>query len=1032
MRKQRFSVPLVGGLDTKRSDETIIQGKLVQADNVVFSDSDTLEVRAGLTDITYSPADAARLWAHDGRVCINTDSYDGSVLHSMLENGPPDFPRYLPEVTHSGISFSDVMSQTYSSYDFASNGTIYVTAAVKSGLSSSGGTIRPGILMSVSTAGTPVTNTVIETAPTITGAVTDLRVLITANRIQILYTGDVGGTNTIFFTSYYNTAPYAAVNGTTVSLGAVGVGLGFDAIYDSAAASAGATIVGWHQGAVNMRFLSLDEDGAILNTDNIAVAAGTAAESLVLVRSLSGGTYRFYAFYRDATVGATDISACMSGITGNGTALAYGGAGVAGATVATTSATNMRALTVVDDGTALRCYFTALDANSAPSIRFFQSINYTTLAGAVERYTVSGVHICGRAVRVAADDIRIMAYQQFTPSSASYLMVLQLRDGRVTGIYPGNAYVLGVLNPGNSGPLNDMFDTQGRRLTGCYATATEFSSAFLRAGDLFSIAGANSAGFSLDLVKLTNGGLGYVPADGATFLPGGFPGIVSKKIHEFGFTRPPIIVNAAFAGGTHLTAATAYSFVTTYMYVDESGNMIHSAPSAISSRTPGVNENGTFTVTCDTISRRANIKICLWRGISGNYYLDRMVDNVPNAVTTTLTTSGNDTTVSANEPLYTNGGVLSNQPLPACRAGCVWADRIFVTDGLRIHFTHKKEVNNGYEYAITNQIAVPSDWGRVVGLAGMDDKLVIFGEKKIGYLYGDGPTSAGTGDFSRPIAIVHNLGARWGTHKGIVVVDEGVWFQSPRGLRLLTRGMSIARRGDGVEFGSEVDDLNPGVATKPYSQTTVVNVVAACVLPSKPEVRFYMDNGTCLVLNRDWNQWSKFTNHTTTDAVAADKFYHIHDASTIRYYDEGSSTTTQQPVGDGAARTEFPVTLKTGKLSLAGIQGFARIYEAGWTVATDDAFTAASPVSFTLTATTDEGNSTAQVYTLSSQGSVEHFFALQPAYQKCSWVQMTMAFDPNSTGSTAASRFLGRIRFVNLTLLLGLKPGLSKQNRVKY
>jgi len=1028
MQKQRFAVPLVGGLDTKHTETTVIPGKLVQADNVVFSDKDTISVRAGLTDITYSsPASdtLARLWAHRGQICADGNIFNGTTPVALSENyALKPRPRWLPEITSTGISFDATTHAATTAYDYASNGTISVTAVADDNLSYSGGAPTPGVRVSILDSSGDVARIETLSMPAgVTGTVTFTRVLITASKIFIFYVADIGGTLTLYLQLYDLTAPYNS-SGVATSLGALSYGIDFDAVYSAAPATAGALVVGWQQAANNMRFLSLNTStGAILATDNVALTAGTVAANLNISMGLGGGTYRFYAFYTDTNVGANDISACISGITGNGTALAYG-AGTAGATIAAAAVTTVGALTVVDAGTTMWCYYTGYDANNAAVIKKAVSTSYTVLTSVGETFVAANLAICGRATFINSDDIRMLVYQHRAATDASYVFFARFRSGGGSRYYNGDVHMMGVFNPGNSGPMYTSFASSNfRRLTGAYCTATTNSTVVLKAGDLFTLGGVNAAGFSLDRVILNDGGLGYVPVDDGTFLPSGFPTLVTRQIHEHSFSKPPQIVLTAFAGGTHLAAGTAYTFVATYMYVEANGDVVFSAPSTAASRTPGVNENGTFTVTCDTITRRSATRIALWRAISGNYYLDNIVNNIPTAVTTTVTTNGTDATVIANEPLYTNGGVLSNQPLPACRTGCAWADRIFVTDGLRIHFTHKKEVNFGYEYSIANQIAVPSDWGRVVGLAGLDDKLVIFGEKKIGYI---------SGDFSRPIALVHNLGARWGTHKGVVVVDEGVWFQSPRGLRLLTRGMSIARREDGVEFGSEVDDLNPGVAAKPYSQTTVVNVVAACVLPSKPEVRFYMDNGTCLVLNRDWNQWSKFTNHTTTDAVAADKFYHIHDTSTIRYYDEGSSSTSQQPVGDGAARTEIPVTLKTGKLSLAGIQGFARIYEAGWTVATDDAFTASSPVSFTLTATTDEGNSTARSYTLSSQGSVEHFFALQPAYQKCSWMQLTMEFDPNSTGSTAVSRFLGRIRFVNLTLLLGLKPGLSKQNRVKY
>ena len=966
--------------------------------------------------------------------CADGNIFTGTTPVALSENyALKPRPRWLPEIESTGISFDATTHPATTAYDYASNGTISVTAVADDNLSYSGGAPGAGARISIlDSSGDAARIETLSMPAGVTGTVTFTRVLITASKIFIFYVADIGGTLTLYLQLYDLTAPYNS-SGVATSLGALSYGIDFDAVYSAAPATAGALVVGWQQAANNMRFLSLNTStGAILATDNVALTAGTVAANLNISMGLGGGTYRFYAFYTDTNVGANDISACIAGITGNGTALAYG-AGTAGATIAAAAVTTVGALTAVDAGTTIVCYYTGYDANNAAVIKKITSTSYTVLTSTGETFVAANLAICGRATFINSDDIRMLVYQHRAATDASYVFFARFRSGSGARYYNGDVHMMGVFNPGNSGPMYTSFASSNfRRLTGAYCTATTNSTVVLKAGDLFSWGGGNASGFSLDRVILNDGGLGYFPVDDGTLLPSGFPTLVTRQIHEHSFSKPPQIVLTAFAGGTHLAAGTAYTFVATYMHVDAKGDVVFSAPSAAVSRTPGVNENGTFTVTCDTITRRSATRIALWRGISGNYYLDNIVNNNPTAVTTTVTTNGTDATVISNEPLYTNGGLLSNQPLPACRAGCTWADRIFVTDGQRIHYTHKKEVNNGYEYSITNQIAVSSSWGKIVGIAGMDDKLVVFGENKVGYIYGDGPNRAGVGEFSQPIEVVQNLGARWGTHKGIISCDEGVWFQSTKGLRLLTRGMQIAKTENGPEFGSEVDDLNPGVANRPYSSTTVVNVVAATAIPSKNEIRFYLDNGTCLVLNRDWNQWSKFTAHTTTDAVATDKFYHIHSTSVIRYYDEGTSGGDQQPCGDGAARTEFPVTVKTSKLSLGGVQGFQRVSEVDWTVATDDAFTTSSPVSFTLTATTDEGNATAQAYTLSAQGAVEHYFALQPAYQKSSWVQIKMEFDPNTTGSTAVSRFVGRIRFLNLGLWLGLKRGFSKQNRVKY
>jgi hypothetical protein len=94
-------------------------------------------------------------------------------------------------------------------------------------------------------------------------------------------------------------------------------------------------------------------------------------------------------------------------------------------------------------------------------------------------------------------------------------------------------------------------------------------------------------------------------------------------------------------------------------------------------------------------------------------------------------------------------------------------------------------------------------------------------------------------------------------------------------------------------------------------------ITSATNVDDENEARFLTESGSCLVYNYYFNQWSTFTNHSGKDAVMhSDTYTYLNDSGailqqTIDEFDDNGS--------------DIPLTIGTGWIATAGIQGFQRI-----------------------------------------------------------------------------------------------------------
>lgn len=369
-------------------------------------------------------------------------------------------------------------------------------------------------------------------------------------------------------------------------------------------------------------------------------------------------------------------------------------------------------------------------------------------------------------------------------------------------------------------------------------------------------------------------------------------------------TAPNGVATGSIVAGTYL-------YVAMYEWTDNFGQIHRSAPSESLSVTVGAGDPKSVTVTVPTLrltSRpAASVRIVVYRTkASGTvfYRLSPIASPTVNSTTVDAVTFLDqlaDSAIGVNEFLYTNGGVLENLGPPAASMVTTYRGRMFLA-GLSEPNTiaYSKYVVPGEAVAFPGEFLIRVDQrgGPITGMAALDDKLILFKESSIFVLAGDGPTDAGTqDDFGAPQLVTTDAGCS--NPKSIVLVPNGLMFQTPKGIYLIDRGLNV------TYAGQHVESFN--------GQT----ITGAALVPNTNQVRFTIADGSALVFDYLMGQWSTFTNHSAVDCdVWLDEFVFVKSNGLV--YKENRTLFTDGP--------GVPIKLKmtTSWLAVAGLQGYQR------------------------------------------------------------------------------------------------------------
>lgn len=369
-----------------------------------------------------------------------------------------------------------------------------------------------------------------------------------------------------------------------------------------------------------------------------------------------------------------------------------------------------------------------------------------------------------------------------------------------------------------------------------------------------------------------------------------------------------------------ITNTNAYYVQFTYEWTDNQGNAFRSAPSIpIPITTTGSGTSGSITYNIPTLRltmKTANpVKIVAYRWSVAQpvYYQttsifspllnDTTVDSV------TFVDTNSDATILGNNILYTTGGVVENVNAPASSILSLFDTRLWLVDAedpnllwfsKQVIEATPVEMSDLFTMFVPPTTSTEGTTGPITALAPMDDKLVVFKENAILYINGSGPDNTGANNqYSQPIFITSTVGCT--NQKSIVLMPQGLMFQSNKGIWLLDRGMQTNY------IGAPVQDFTLGALVQ-----SAVNV------PETNQVRFTLDSGITLMYDYFYGQWGTFTGvPCISSCIYQDMHTFINKYGAVYQEEAGQYLDGSNPV---------LMRFKTGPLRLGALQHYQRAY----------------------------------------------------------------------------------------------------------
>lgn len=420
-------------------------------------------------------------------------------------------------------------------------------------------------------------------------------------------------------------------------------------------------------------------------------------------------------------------------------------------------------------------------------------------------------------------------------------------------------------------------------------------------------------------------------AQGSLYLNGGhllqYDGLTPVESGFHLFPDPDSWELTPAVGSGSLTSSATYTYIAFYEWDDAKG-FRHQSAGIKKSVVLGGSDNevtATFTTLGHTAKQdaygRTNVKIVLYR-TEADPTFGQPLYRVTSADPTTESDPANgilyndptsDTvsvidrladTASAllnNELAYTNTGELLNLAPPSAGIMVAGKERVFMaglenTNEVLFSKLHKPLEGVAFSTALT--ISVPDAGGPITALALINETLIIFKDREIYGLAGDGPDNLGGGAvFSLPQLITSDTGCR--SQRSVVRVPTGLMFQGQKGIYHLDQGLRVAY------IGADVESFN--------AQT----VTSAELMADKNQVRFLTNQGSTLLYDYTLGQWSTFTNHQGVDATLWRNVYtYVRANGEVLVETEGHFLDVETP---------YRLRMQTAWFKAAGLQSYMRL-----------------------------------------------------------------------------------------------------------
>ncbi len=323
----------------------------------------------------------------------------------------------------------------------------------------------------------------------------------------------------------------------------------------------------------------------------------------------------------------------------------------------------------------------------------------------------------------------------------------------------------------------------------------------------------------------------------STYLSGGilscFDGV---RVAEAGFLiRPPLPAGTPSGVGT---INATWRYIAVYEEVDGDGNWHQSGISSPSAVVTMVN-NTTATVTTQplTITSRTaataaskSLRVAWYRTLTGGvapYYRVGITTNDPSLTTVTLVDTTTDVVLAVNGKLYeqvgVNGTSQDKRPPPSFQCLTSYNGMLCGASGSDVWYSGQNVSGEGVWFNPIFQVPVPGD-GDITAMWAMDGTLFVAKRREIYAISGEAPSDNGaSGGLGLPRRLSVDVGCI--EARSPCVTALGTFFQSDRGVEILTRSQSVEWIGQGIQVTLASFPVITSATVDPVSCTVIIEGV---------------------------------------------------------------------------------------------------------------------------------------------------------------------------------------------------------------
>lgn len=335
----------------------------------------------------------------------------------------------------------------------------------------------------------------------------------------------------------------------------------------------------------------------------------------------------------------------------------------------------------------------------------------------------------------------------------------------------------------------------------------------------------------------------------STFLTGGlFSYFDGARLLEVGFLQRPSKPTTS-VGGTGINFTNGRRYVAVYEDIDADGNRTFSPisePSTISGAM--TNKEVTITTSTCTVSKRLTSALLVGASVYGigprivfyatldanngspPYYRLGSVLNDPFVGTATFVDDYTDAVLSTSSKLYAPnlpgavGESLERRAPTGFMHAISYNGSLIGAADSTLFQSGQQVLGEATWFSPLLQYPVPGD-GEITGLATQDGTLYVFKRREIYAVAGDYPADNGaSGGLGTPRRLAVDVGCI--DARSICVTSLGTFFQSERGIELLTRGQSVEWIGEPVQDTVDAFPVCTAATLNPFENTVLFELAA--------------------------------------------------------------------------------------------------------------------------------------------------------------------------------------------------------------